>query len=414
MMKECLRFVLLVMLTAVLFSSCASDDAAESQMPEETVPVVAVEVNEEPLPEVPDSVLSEPELPAVEDILPEAAETEPVVQEEAVFEEIVLSEEYIENEFIPVEEEPLYTIDVVAYYDDFSVADNEFVDVEIPVFEEIEPVIPEPPVLPVKEDEVRKPVVVITEEEAVASSEREKEIALSELESILEKVPEEETPPSPVPSRSITIHKNDIIDCPYQGNWWVYLGDMNGSNSVVFMGRDYISNKTVFTLRASKEGTALLHFFKQDIIGGVMVDDYLEVTVEESIAASEKITLDEFIISQIQDDDTVAVDYVQYQEKSASVSDEPVMETVPVSLPEVTFEAESSIVSDEEEVTSVVEEILNPDEDLFMRAQELEKTDIEGALILYTQLVSAYPASPYWNQASKRITYINRFYFFKR
>lgn len=435
MMKERLRFLLLALLAAVLFFSCASDDAADEPLSDaEAVPVVEAMacVEEEPADEplleaVPDEMLAEETLPDEE----EPAGT------------------FFEDEFIPVEDAVTFVLDVTSYYDGFAISEDDFVAVveesdvqdepaaepeELPELEEL----PEPEELPVPEKEpemqplsvpspredMKKPVVVISEEAAQSASDGEKELALSELESILSAIPEPEEPPKPAPSRSVTIHKNDMVEVPYQGNWWVYLGDANNSNALVFSGRNYVSDKTVFTLRAVKEGQALLHFYKQDIIGGVMVDDYLEVIVEENLTASTKITLDEFIISQLKplppdayESEMESVTEREEEPQTVPVSAEKaaVAEQAPSAFQGISIEEEADIVSEPAEVSNE-ETMLStaPDEELFKRAQEMEASDIEGALKLYQQLVSNYPTSPYWNQANKRITYINRFYFFKR
>lgn len=544
MMQKRLRFLLLLVAAAVLVFSCAggpdaasdSDeslpeveavvaDGADSSASGSAVQAVSEEVapvsgtafecvpdmdgqqndadNEDvtsqeasPVQDVEDALSWQEEeaVPADDSVLSEDEETT-VVQADSAD----LSPEYYEDEFIPVEDEVEYVLDVSSYYDDFSISDDDFVaiipavqpeepaeiedisleltavtdgsaDSEEPVYErevpetaaeppfetlamEIVPVMEPVPVPPARED-MKKPVVLVTEDEAARVNEQEKEIALAELENILAEIPEPEEPAKPVASRSVVIHKNDILEIPYQGNWWVYLGDANNSGALVFSGRDYISEKTVFTLRAVKEGESLLHFFKQDIIGGVMVDDYLEVVVEEASDASDKIELDMFIISQIkpvpaESDESAPAEDVSFEtdepvgnastselQKSSAVSSVPAPsasgktdasnDVTYIQLfeePSVTSGAADSasepysVETEESPLPGGSAAVMNAkltDAELFAKAQELEETDIEGALEVYKKLVAEYPASTYWNQANKRITYINRFYFFKR
>lgn len=413
---------------------------------------------------------------------------------------------YTENEFIPFVEEPVYILDVENYYDGFSISDGDFVAVadefpeeypdadsepadsgldypvlpelaaaQIPVetdltetedaavsvdevfpekivaFEELSSVMEQIYIPPVRED-MKKPVVIVTEDEAAAVNEQEKEASLAEIENILAEIPEPEESPKPVPSRSVKVNRNDILEIPYQGNWWVYLGDENASGTMSFSGREYISENTVFTLRAVSEGEALLHFFKQDIIGDVIIDDYLAVTVENADKTSETVALDVFVISQLkpvppEEDESVDGDDVSVYEAETDgthVTDEAAI------LPAVENDAGKSVSSeqsaaiksddiryvlheddDENNLTSsLYEEIPEEtdvvsvetkqdkekmsDAELFQKAQELEASDIEEALKLYKKLVADYPVSQYWTQANRRITYINRFYFFKR
>lgn len=369
-------------------------------------------------------------------------------------EDVAVEEIPFEDEFIPVYPESAYTLDVSSYYDDFIIDEDDFVAVEVPspefeseqveavpesteselaepaepeldeavaVLEEVSPVVEEQ-YIPAPREDMKKPVSVISESEAAEISELEKENDVSEVEEILAAIPEPEEPAGPIPSRSVTIHKNDIIEIPYQGNWWVYLGDVNGSNTLTFSGREFVSEKTVFRLRAVKEGESLLHFYKQDIIAGVLIDDYLEVIVGEAESSSDKITLDMFVISQVRDEPLVE----QEESEAEGELELPPAETfVQIPAVEETSVSYSPVITDEydvvssafeevEDVAQVDEPAMLTDAELYEKAQELEATDIEGALELYRQLVSNYPASPYWTKANNRITYINRFYFFKR
>lgn len=466
-MKKCLRFIPLLMV-AVLFFSCASDSDEAAATAEETLPVVET-VTEEAAVEVVTPPVAEEPVVAAEDAVAENADED--VSEEAPYEELpleaVAEEEEIEGEAVPFEdefvpvEETSYTLDVTAYYDDFLFSDDDFIAVELPEpaveeqlmeepfvevellaeepLVELEPVAEEPlqeqvpeeaapemeliPVPPVRED-MKKPVSVITEEEALAAAQKEHDNEdVSELEEIIAAIPEPEKPARPAPSRSVTIHRNDIIEVPYQGNWWVYLGDENSSATLVFSGREYVSEKTVFTLRAVKEGVALLHFFKQDIIADIMIDDYLEVIVEEATGLSEKTTLDMYIISQIKPEPVTDEESELPDVEVTEISVAPVISYMPVEneaevipssteVPSAPKAQQSILIEDEADVVSASVEVT--DAELFERAKELEATDIEGALELYKQLVAEFPTSPYWVQANNRITYINRFYFFKR
>lgn len=488
MMKSRLHFMLLLAMAASILFSCASkgeetaDDKTAVEVPvvetaiEEPVAVLEVPVVE---PVAADAV-TEPEdnAPAAEESVTVTEQENAIVDASEESEPIPAEDEeeepapYPENEFIPVEEELVYIVDVSSYYDDFVISEDDFVVVEdvaaepaavavlepvpaeepsvvteVESIEEDEPVVvPEPAVvleetapvtdqlyIPAPREDMKKPVSVISEEQAAAAVEQEKEVAVSELEEILAAIPEPEEPSGPVASRSITIRKNDIIEVPYQGNWWVYLGDDKSSGALTFTGRDYISEKTVFTLRATKEGTALLHFFKQDIIANVMVDDYLEVIVEEAGGLSEKKTLDMFVISQIKpepiaEEESGAGDEAGELAPVSPSADAPVSSAGDaagsvnyvqvIEEPSVTVETSLNAAAEDEtaveDVPAVVTPVLLSDAELFARAQALEATDIEGAVELYKQLVANYPASPYWTKANNRITYINRFYFFKR
>lgn len=95
-----------------------------------------------------------------------------------------------------------------------------------------------------------------------------------------------EEPAIPVPSRSITIKKSQYLDVVYPGSGWIYMGEIEKEKKLVFFGRKIGADNTAFTLRSRFPGTTLLHFYKNDILTGNYIDDYLEVVIEDETATS--------------------------------------------------------------------------------------------------------------------------------
>ncbi|MCI1208536.1 MAG: hypothetical protein LKF96_03720 [Treponema sp.] len=91
----------------------------------------------------------------------------------------------------------------------------------------------------------------------------------------------------PQPSRSITIKRNQYLDVTYPGSGWTYLGETGNVRHMIFFGRKLGSKDTSFTLRSRTAGTTLLHFYKNDLLTGKYIDDYLSVTVEQDAATSD-------------------------------------------------------------------------------------------------------------------------------
>lgn len=96
----------------------------------------------------------------------------------------------------------------------------------------------------------------------------------------------------PVPSRSMSVQRNRQIDIVYPGKGWVYQGtlDENGNTDTrnryfVFGGRKLGGEDTTFTVRSRIPGKYLLHFYKNDVLSGTYIDDYLEVLVENEAAS---------------------------------------------------------------------------------------------------------------------------------
>lgn len=95
------------------------------------------------------------------------------------------------------------------------------------------------------------------------------------------------------PSRSVKIKKNQSIDIVYPGKGWIYQGNIDENGNIdarnrnfIFGGRKLGGKDTSFTLRSRNPGTYLLHFFKNDVLTGEYIDDFLEVTVENETASS--------------------------------------------------------------------------------------------------------------------------------
>ena len=94
-----------------------------------------------------------------------------------------------------------------------------------------------------------------------------------------------------IPSRSVNVAKNQYLDVVYPGGGWIYLGETDGTKLLSFFGKKLGETDTTFTLRAKNAGKAVLHFYKNDILTGDAIDDWLEVIVEDKVgSAAERIT----------------------------------------------------------------------------------------------------------------------------
>ncbi|MCK9170902.1 MAG: hypothetical protein M0P01_10860 [Treponema sp.] len=91
-----------------------------------------------------------------------------------------------------------------------------------------------------------------------------------------------------IPSRSVTISKNQYLDVEYPGTGWIYLGETDGTRNMTFSGRKLGDTDTSFTLKARNTGTSVLHFYKNDILTGKYIDDYLKVTVTDNADSTQK------------------------------------------------------------------------------------------------------------------------------
>ncbi len=96
-----------------------------------------------------------------------------------------------------------------------------------------------------------------------------------------------------VPSRTMTVKNAQYVDVVYPGRGWIYIGEEGENEDKLFryFGRKLGSEDTTFTVRSIKSGKTLLHFYKNDVLTGSYIDDYLEIQVtDENASANERIT----------------------------------------------------------------------------------------------------------------------------
>lgn len=129
-----------------------------------------------------------------------------------------------------------------------------------------------------------KTIAAVPKKESAAAP-AESETAPSSAES---EVPAAEEAEKPVPSRSVTLDRNQYLDIAYPGTGWIYLGETDGTKNMTFFGRKLGETDTSFTLRARNTGRSLLHFYKNDALTGNYIDDYLEVNVTDKDASTQE------------------------------------------------------------------------------------------------------------------------------
>ncbi len=115
-----------------------------------------------------------------------------------------------------------------------------------------------------------------------SAAETNEAIALDGVQVAQEQVEEEK--PEPVPSRSMTIKNNQFLDVVYPGSGWIYLGEEGAGDHFIFQGRKLGKGDTTFTLRSKEPGVALLHFYKNDILTGNYIDDYIQISITDKSA----------------------------------------------------------------------------------------------------------------------------------
>ena len=264
------------------------------------------------------------------------------------------------------------------------------------------------------------------------------------------------------PSRSVTVKNSQYLDVIYPGSGWIYLGEKDANDLMRYYGRKVSPDgeETKFTLKATKSGSTVLHFYKNDALAGKFIEDYLAVSVSTETE---------------RDTHVRAPNYANYVPKGQRGKNIPSEEAAPKATEAVTerpaqAESKSSpkIVASSSTGTSIerssgassqiqeqrttqqtqsaraasgdllkkaqqeydakqyaeclatIQEFYkNADESkmdqaLYLEARALEapspSRNIKSALHTYQTLVNRYPQSSLWEAANNRITYIQRMY----
>lgn len=211
----------------------------ENTLPDSDVPSESGTGTDNPAADIPDNAVTEPDLISGTEPLPETVETQP--------------------DDIPAKENSVSSVEYIPEDSTGAAADTEKPETE--------------------------QLTGIAENQDESGTEPE----LSESISVLES---EKTAEPVVPSRSVVMDNRQYLDIVYPGSGWVYLGEVTPDGYTVqkplltYFGRRRNNNDTSFTLRSGTPGTTILHFFKQDVLTAVFIDDYLEVTVTDTVAES--------------------------------------------------------------------------------------------------------------------------------
>ncbi len=88
-------------------------------------------------------------------------------------------------------------------------------------------------------------------------------------------------------SRTVRAAAGQIIEIPFLGNGWVYLGEAASRRGIVFNSRRLDPDGMSFIFRTEEAGTYALKFFRQDFIRDFILNDHVQVIVGEAAANSE-------------------------------------------------------------------------------------------------------------------------------
>lgn len=268
-----------------------------------------------------------------------------------------------------------------------------------------------------------------------------------------------ESNPQKTPSRSMTAKNNQYVDIIYPGRGWIYMGEDEGKDQILrYFGRKLGTENTTFTLRTTKSGETVLHFYKNDVLKGEYIDDYLEIKVlEESAKPNERAKAPSYEESVPQkpvrlekkaetQEETKKTDEIKNIEEKTSGDEQKLSSQDKTNLKQndVSKEVSNDVSKPEQkkslkidtknlleqakkdfeaksyaQALSEVQQYLDTqntriDEALFLQGQILEADsevkNIKSAIDSYNSLIKNYPASTFWQEANRRKIYLNRYY----
>lgn len=87
-------------------------------------------------------------------------------------------------------------------------------------------------------------------------------------------------------SRVVRCTVGQIVEIPFRGTGWVFLGELASRRGIVYGSRRLDTEGQTFIFTVEEAGTYSLKFYKQDFIRDFIINDYVQVIAGESSAAS--------------------------------------------------------------------------------------------------------------------------------
>ncbi|MDR2943137.1 MAG: hypothetical protein LBV17_11160 [Treponema sp.] len=82
-------------------------------------------------------------------------------------------------------------------------------------------------------------------------------------------------------SRTVRATAGQIVEIPFRGTGWVYLGELASRRGIVYNSRRLDPEGQSFIFTAETAGTYALKFYRQDFIRDYILNDYVQVIVGE-------------------------------------------------------------------------------------------------------------------------------------
>ncbi|MCL2185299.1 MAG: hypothetical protein FWB86_05515 [Treponema sp.] len=87
-------------------------------------------------------------------------------------------------------------------------------------------------------------------------------------------------------SRIIRVTVGQIIEIPFRGNGWVFLGELASRRGIVYNSRRSEQEGMSFIFSVEEPGTFTLKFYKEDFTRGYIINDYVQIIAGEAAASA--------------------------------------------------------------------------------------------------------------------------------
>jgi hypothetical protein len=95
------------------------------------------------------------------------------------------------------------------------------------------------------------------------------------------------------PARTVSADTGSVVELPFEGTGWVYLGEQTGQPGIRYDSRRTDTAGQTFVLHADENGEYLLKFYRQDLLRDNIINDYVRLVVREAAATPELAALAE-------------------------------------------------------------------------------------------------------------------------
>ncbi|MDR2601183.1 MAG: hypothetical protein LBC53_01835 [Spirochaetaceae bacterium] len=260
----------------------------------------------------------------------------------------------------------------------------------------------------------------------------------------------------PAPSRTVRLHAGQMLEVPFTGTGWVYLGENGLKQGINFDSRKLDSLGQTFLFKPESPGNYTLNFSKHDFYNGYEIEDSVLVVVYPSsenefdagtrVAAAPRWPPNDYNPSsppqlpakpsgaasappETADFTPAAASGVNASGDLNAYSTERFFEDENTdSLPQTEELDEEAVLKEAEaaynsgDISGALESLAKlgetadwNDKALYLQGKSFEAAgplrNIKKSMAAYSSITNNFPQSIYYEEAAKRIAYLNKFYF---